>query len=99
MSPDNLLAGKDVRDSLLLDMEMALGLPSPEASAEKRRRRQLENLQKRFGGEVKPAADVAALVVDWYATAAAPDTGLDQRMAAVLGKIEDQAATADRPSP
>ena len=94
ISPDKLAAGRDLRDALLLDLEMALGLPSPEAGAEKRRRRQLENLQKRFGGELQPAVDVATLVVDWYATATVPDAGLDERMAAVLSKLEDQAAAA-----
>jgi hypothetical protein len=92
--PEKLAAGRAVQDTLLLDLEMALGLPSPETSAEKRRRRQLEKLQKRFGGDVQPAVDVTTLVVDWYATAALPDGELDERMAAVLNKLEDQAAAA-----
>ncbi|MCK9388307.1 MAG: DUF349 domain-containing protein [Sulfuritalea sp.] len=91
-TPEMLPAGRDVRDALLLDLEIALGLPSPETSVENRRKRQLEKLQKRFGGDARPAVDTATSVVAWHATAAMPDAGLDERMAAVLSKLEDLAA-------
>ena len=93
---EKLAAGCEIRDTLLLDLEIALGLPSPETSTEKRRRRQLEKLQKRFGGDVRPAVDAATLVIDWYATAALSDAGLDERIAVVLSKLEDQAAESGR---
>jgi hypothetical protein len=95
-TPEMLSAGRDVKDAMLLDLEIVLGLPSPETSAEKRRRRQLENLQKRFGGDARPVVDAATSVVEWYATAAFPDAGLDERMTVVSNKLEDQAAGVDR---
>ena len=76
---------------MLLDLEILLALPSPEACAEARRRRQLERLQHRFGSGVRQSRDAEALLVHWYATPAAPDAALDQRMAAVKRVLLDQA--------
>jgi len=85
-----LTGGREARATLLLDMELALGLPSPDACADARRRRQLEHLQSRFGADSRPPPEVAVLLVDWYAIAAAPDAALDQRIAAVRGKLIEQ---------
>ena len=69
---------------MLLDLEIALELPTPEAHAVARRMRMLTRLQDRFKqGSVAPA-DPEALVAKWYAVAAAPDEGQAVRMAAVV---------------
>ena len=92
----DLASGRDVREVILLDMEIALGLPSPESSADARRRRQLEHLQTRFGAEAAGQSKVETLLVRWYATAAAPDATLDQRMASVKRRLLEQDGESGR---
>lgn len=86
-----LAAGREARETMLLDLEITLGVPSPDACAEARRRRQLERLQNRFGADAPQSQDAEALLVHWYATAAAPDLALEQRMAAVKHQLLAQA--------
>ena len=85
-----LAAGREAREALLLDLEIALGLPSPEAMAEARRRRQLEQLQNRFAADSRHAAAAEALLDRWYATAAVSDPALDQRIVAVTNRLLDE---------
>jgi hypothetical protein len=87
-------AGREIREDLLLDLEIALGLPSPEAYAKVRRERQLERLRNRFGAASAQTSDAQALLAQAYATAALPDASFDQRIAAVVRQLAAQAAAA-----
>ncbi len=88
--PD-LEAGHGERESLLLDLEIALGLPSPERYAAIRNDRQLERLQSRFGAT--PAHDSAPeeMLARWFATPALPDPAFALRIAAVVNHMAEQA--------
>jgi hypothetical protein len=87
----DLTAGRESREAMSLDLEITLGLPSPDALTEARRRRQLEHLQNRFSPDSRRAMAAEALLDRWYATAAAPDPALDRRMTAVTDKLLDEA--------
>jgi DNA repair protein SbcC/Rad50 len=86
MTAETWLDGRATRAELLLDLEIALGLPSPESFAEDRRERQLGRLQSRFGAAPETVTEPEADLVRWYATAALPDAELDQRIAAVVSQ-------------
>lgn len=92
ISQEELAAGRAARADILLDLEIALGLPSPESEAEVRRERQLGRLQDRFGAAPQSAFEAEDELVRWYATSALPDAALDQRVAAVIDKLAEQAA-------
>jgi hypothetical protein len=108
----SLEKGAAQREELLIDLEIALGLTTPGASAEVRRRRQLEQLQNRFRSGPVPAAreqDPEKLLLRWYAIVAPPDASRDERIAAVvrtlvereiaaLAKRESDAARDSRPA-
>jgi hypothetical protein len=73
------------RESLLLDLEVALGLPSPESVAVQRRERQLKALQERFKSRSAALAETPeATVARWYSIAASPEASQAGRMAAVV---------------
>jgi len=92
-----LAAGRKIREALLIDLEIALDLPTPEPFQDARRRRQLERLQSRFrtGGVSQPPA-AEELLARWHATAASPEPALDQRVAAVVNKLVAQRAASAR---
>jgi hypothetical protein len=91
--PDALEAGRQARESLLIDLEIALDLPTPEQYAAARRRRQLEKLQSRFRGVQPQQQQAEELLARWYATAATADAALDQRVAAVVRRLLEQGRT------
>jgi hypothetical protein len=73
------------RESLLLDLEVALGIPSPESVAVQRRERQLKALQERFKSRSAALAETPeATVARWYSIAASPDASQAGRMTAVV---------------
>ena len=76
--------GRAVREALLLDLELALDLPSPASASGARRARQLLKLQERFRPGNTESADAETLVQRWYATAARSDPEHDVRIAAVI---------------
>ena len=82
--------GREARESMLLDLEIALGLPSAEINAEARRRRQLQLLKDRFGAGSAQAAEPEAILAQWYATPAAGDPAMDLRIAAVVSRLAQQ---------
>lgn len=82
-----LAGGRETRAALLLDLEIALGLPSPEVHAEARRERQLERLRNRFTTEGAPLSEPESLLIRCYATAAEPDPDHDQRLEAVKQQL------------
>lgn len=86
-TPDTLSAGKAAGAALLLDLEIALGLPSPAAHAEARRDRQLTHLQQHFGTASAETRKPETLVALWYATAAGPDAEQDARMSAIVRRL------------
>ncbi len=85
-----LATGRETREALLLDLEIALGLPSPEACAAVRRERQLERLQNRFGAAAPLSLEAETLLTRWYATAALPDAVSDRRLAVVVRQLAEQ---------
>jgi hypothetical protein len=87
LDDDALEQGRQARESVLLDLELALDLPSPGGSTEARRRRQLEQLQNRFRTGVQQRPDAEKLLAQWHAIAAAADTGQERRLAAVVEKL------------
>src|SRR6185436_3758661 len=76
--------GRAEREALLLDLELALDLPSPESASGARRARQLLKLQERFRPGNTAAADPEELVRRWYAAVARVDPQHDARMAAIV---------------
>jgi hypothetical protein len=81
--------GRAERESLLLDLEIALGIPSPDSVGAQRRERQLKALQERFrpgGGVATPEATVAR----WYAIAAPADAAQAGRMKALVSALLQQ---------
>ena len=76
--------GRIEREALLLDLELALDLPSPASAAGARRARQLLRLQERFRPGSAASADPESLVSRWYATPARSDPEHDARMAAIV---------------
>ncbi len=89
----DLAAGREAREALLLDLEIALGLPSPEANAAARRERQLERLQSRFGAASAQGSEPEVLLTRCYATAALPDAAFERRIEVIVRQL------AERPSP
>jgi hypothetical protein len=85
--------GRAAREELLIDLEIALGLATPGASAEVRRRRQLEQLQNRFRAGPAPAAreqNPQKLLASWYGVAAPADATQDERIALVVRTLIDR---------
>ena len=80
-----LEAGRAERESLLLDLEVALGIPSPGSVAAQRRERQLKALQERFKSRSAARAETPeATVARWYSIAAWADAAQAGRMTAVI---------------
>jgi hypothetical protein len=90
VDPETLAAGRQARESLLIDLEIALDLPTPEEFAPARRQRQLERLQSRFRGGRQPRPQAEELLAQWHATAAVTDAAMDQRVAAVVRRLVQQ---------
>ena len=88
--------GREARESMLLDLEIALELPSPESLAESRRTRQLERLQRGFGGGAGKDQDFETMVAQWYATAAAADAAQAQRIEAIVRRLAEREEAAGR---
>ena len=86
-APDVLARGLVERDEILLDLEIALELPTPDSHAAARRARNLARLQDRFRKGTAAPLDPEALVAKWYAVAATPDEGQAARMAAVVSQL------------
>jgi colicin import membrane protein len=77
--------GRAERESLLLDLEVALAIPSPESVAAQRRERQLKVLQERFKSRSAERAETPeATVARWYSIAASADGTQAERMAAIV---------------
>jgi len=79
-----LAEGGKLREDLLLDLELALGLGGDSASEAVRRNRHLQMLQQKFQRGQSPSDDLERLIVDWYAASAAPDIQQQRRMTVVL---------------
>jgi len=90
---EGLAVGRKAREALLLDLEIALGLPSPEANATARRQRQLERLQSRFGTPSAQGSEPEGLLTRCYATAALPDAAFDRRIEVIVRLLVEQAAS------
>lgn len=84
-----LAQGHAARAALLIDLEIALELPTPEMHATARRARALSRLQDRFRGGGPGLKDPEAMVAEWYALAAAPDDEQAMRMAAIVRRLLD----------
>jgi hypothetical protein len=95
---EELAAGRQAREALLLDLEIALGLPSPEANAVARRQRQLEQLQSRFGTTSAQESEPEGLLARCYATAALPDAALDQRISVIVRQLAERDVPRGRTS-
>ncbi len=97
LDAEALAAGRATRETLLIDLEIALGLPTPEAYAPARRRRQLERLQSHFAAPAQSNAAPEELLQRWYAAAAPPDAALDERVSAVLRALIERGKATARP--
>lgn len=90
-SPDALEKGRAARDTLLLDLEIALDMPTPESHAAARRVRSLAKLQERFSKKASDAPlEPEAMVKKWYEIPAPSDEGQAARMAAVVERLLNQ---------
>lgn len=92
VTPAQWAAGREARDALLLDLEIALGLPSPAPYAEVRRERQLERLQSRFGNAPEQQVEPEEMLARWYATPAPPVANSYSRIAAVVSLLAEKTA-------
>jgi len=80
-----LQKGRAEREALLLDLEVALGIPSPDSVAGEPRTRQLQALQERFKPRSTAAAETPeATIVRWYSIAAPADAAQAARMSAIV---------------
>jgi hypothetical protein len=86
-APELLAKGLAERDALLLDLEIALDLPTPAAQAVARRARMLARLQDRFSKGPAGPTDPEAMVAKWYAIVATPDESQAARMSAVVSRL------------
>lgn len=92
-APEALERGKAERDMLLLDLEIALDLPTPESHAAARRARNLAKLQERFSKKASAAPlEPEAMVKKWYEIPAADDAAQAARMAAVVERLLNRRA-------
>jgi exonuclease SbcC len=91
LSREQLAAGREAREALLLELEISLGLPSPKNFAEIRRERQLQQLQNRYGSAPARQSEPEEMLVRWYATAALPDPVMEHRIAAVVRQLAEHA--------
>ena len=83
--------GRAERESLLLDLEVALAIPSPESVAPQRRERQLKALQERFKSRSPARAETTeATVARWYSIAASADATQSGRMNAIVRTLLQQ---------
>jgi hypothetical protein len=83
--------GRAERESLLLDLEVALAIPSPESVAPQRRERQLKALQERFKSRSPTRAETTeATVARWYSIAASADATQSGRMNAIVRTLLQQ---------
>jgi hypothetical protein len=89
-----LAMGREAREALLLDLEIFLALPSPEACAAARRERQLERLQNCFGAASVQGAEPEELLTRCYATAAPADTAIERRMEVIVRQLAEQPVPA-----
>jgi hypothetical protein len=85
-----LAEGGKKREDLLLDLEIALGLPTPASQQDARRARQLGKLQEHFGHAASAPLQPEQLFIRYYATAAATDAAQEERMAPVVRKLMEQ---------
>ena len=97
VSDSELAEGAVKRDALLLDLEISLGLPSPETFADIRRERQLSRLQNRFGAEQSDEMDPQALLLACYATPAAANTISEQRLSVAARKLLERDSAGNNP--
>jgi len=81
-----------------VDLEIALGLPTPASGAELRRRRQIEKLQSRFRAGTVAAPDAEQLLARYYATPAVADEDFSTRLAAVVEKMVTSQTSASAPA-
>lgn len=82
-----LAAGRRAREDLLLELEMALDLPSPPSSADARRRRQVALLQARFRGGAAAAGTPEELLGRLQAIGAPVDAQIERRIDAVVERL------------
>jgi hypothetical protein len=89
--------GRAERESLLLDLEVALGIPSPESVAAQRRERQLKALQARFKPRGAAADETPeGSVARWYSIAAPADAAQAARMTAIVRALRAPREKATR---
>lgn len=93
-SKADLDKGRAVREALLLDLELALGLASPAAASDARRARQMLKLQERFRPGNTESPDAETLALRWYATAARSDPEHDSRMSAIVEALIKRTGTS-----
>ncbi|MBI3371116.1 MAG: hypothetical protein HY017_05050 [Betaproteobacteria bacterium] len=84
---ESLAKGRAARAALLIDLEIALELPTPESDALARRARSLSRLQERFRSGGPAAQEPEAMVAQWHAIGAVPDDGQYARMAAIVRRL------------
>ncbi len=96
LDQEALTSGRQQRDALLLDMEMALEIPSPAPFQDARRRRQLERLQRHFRAHEAQRTPVETLLEQMHAIAAAPDPEQERRIAAIVRKLVESNAAKSR---
>ncbi len=95
---DALEKGKAERDAVLIDLEIALELATPESHAVARRARNLARLQDRFSKGITAQPEPEALVAKWYAIPAASDETQAARMAAVVARLLERPSQARKDS-
>lgn len=94
--PAALAEGRAARETLLIDLEVALGLPTPPEFSAARQRRQLEMLRGRFRSGPAASSDPEQLLARWYEALAEPDEVLTRRVESVIARLTERHATAQK---
>ena len=87
VAADALERGHAQRGALLLDLEIALEIPTPESHAAARRAHMLSRLQNHFRIGAAAQPDAETLVAQWHAIAANADADQAARMSAIVQKL------------
>ncbi len=86
---DRIDAGAAARRDALLELELALGIPSPADLAKERLAVQVKQLNSRFKSASRSAGDLTGVLLDWCATpgvSAARDRGRVEAIVAALAR-------------
>jgi hypothetical protein len=85
---DRIDGGAAVRRDALLELELALGIPSPAELTKERLAVQVRKLNSRFREATRSAGDLGAILLDWCATPGVAEARDRGRSAAIVDALQ-----------